>query len=361
MRRSTTIQKYFSFFVAISLISSTFQIFPLSTPTKISFATTAALGTYLGYSYFSSPEQTEPTIDTIHPFSAVPLNTTATYSDADKSLVKTLSSTYSIQPGTSACFHAKKEPLFVLASGWKPFFDQAFSCRVESSVAGLQRYLKKNIFHGPSITFVYKDNRRAFNFGQQLDQHIFDTLYKATENKNLILYGLCRGATTILGWLTAYDNNKNIKAVILESPALSLKDICLGIGKQYTNLSLQGWFLNLFLSIYFPLYEKEQESLIDNLDHLSLAQNVPIFIGHIKGDQITTDEKVMLLVKTLRRKCTNPIYFFICAEPLDHGALSKSTTYQQVINAFLKKYNLPHNTLLAEQGLELLTDAEKTL
>jgi hypothetical protein len=41
--------------------------------------------------------------------------------------------------------------------------------------------------------------------------------------------------------------------------------------------------------------------------------------------------------------------------------LSRSIAYQQAVNAFLQKYDLPHNAALAEQGQELLAQAEQTM
>lgn len=346
----------------IFLCTFTVQQTPaLSSFTKYSLATTAAVSASLGYWYLTSPEECEPTIDTIHPVSATPLAADSILCSAQENVVPTASTPYLMQPGTAACSTNENEPLWVLASGWKPLFDQLFNCRIESAFTGLRRYLKRNIFHGPSITFVYKDNRRAFNFGQKLDQQIFNTLYRSTNNRELVLYGLCRGATTLLGWLENYENNNSIKALILESPALSLKDICQGIGKQYTNLSIQGYLLNSLFSIYFPCYHSEEGSLLHNLSNLHLSDDTPIFIGHIQDDQITTNEKVSLLVSTLRTTRKNPVYFFVCTEKLDHGKLSKSLAYQQTVNAFLKKYDLPHDAALAEQGSELLAHAEQTL
>jgi len=63
-------------------------------------------------------------------------------------------------------------------------------------------------------------------------------------------------------------------------------------------------------------------------------------------------------VKQLRKKSQNPIYYYVCQEPITHAYLNTSKEYQRVINAFLKQYNLPHNEELAQQGQELLELAQ---
>jgi hypothetical protein len=361
MQKTLRTEKFFNTFVALSLSLCFFSPKATTVPSTTNLSLTAAGATsaYLLYTYLSQPDKTTPTIDDIYPLSALPLENTTAYDKTNPMIVSSASMTFQMLPGTDACTLRNTEPLWLLACGWKPVFDQMFRSRVESSITSLRRYLKRNIFHGPSITFVYKDNRQSFNFGQELDQQALDTLYHETGNRDLILYGLCRGTTTILKWLEHFQNNNTIKALILESPALSLKNICKGISQRYTHCTLPECCINLFFTRFFPNYKPDEGALLESLSTINLSQDVPIFIGHIQGDHITTDEQVALLVKTLHATRKNPLYFFICTEPLDHGTLSRSSAYQQAINAFLKKYGLPHNTALAQAGENLLDQAYK--
>lgn len=360
MQKQRHTKNTYRFFCALSLSLFTPQTpaFPSTTTCTLSGATLASV--YIGYRYLLIPNYNEPTLEILQPVSALPLDDSNTLDNPNPFIVKTATVPYRLQSGTEACVTQCAEPLWLLASGWKTLFDQMTNSRIESSYVGLRRYLKRNIFHGPSIAFIYQDDRRAFNFGQDLDQKTLNTLYEKTGNRELILYGLCRGALTILGWLENFENNNTIKAVILESPALSLKDICLEVGKNSLNMT-QGRLLHFLFKNYFPNYDSNNTSTLNALEKLHVTPETPFFIGHIKGDNITTDEKVSLLVKTLRATRTNPIYFFVCDEALDHGKLSRSQAYQQTVNAFLKKYDLPHDASLAEQGEESLLQAHEKL
>ena len=333
----------------------------LSTPAKLSLASTTIIAAYLYYTYFTQPEPTEPTLSDLYPLSALPREENVVYTDNNELMVQTSSTVYQLEPGTAACTTEPEQPVWVLASGWKTISDQLFRSRFKASSRGLKRYLGRNIFHGPSITFVYKDNRRSFNFGQQVDQQALNTLYKTTQNREVILYGLCRGATTILNWLENYENKNTIKAVILESPALSLKDIFTGLGEHYAFFNIKSSRLLFFFNKYFPNYNRNETNVIEHLEQMHIDNDIPLFIGHIEGDSITTDANVGLLVKTLRSTRKNPVYFFVSKEHLDHGMLSRSVDYQKTVNAFLKKYDLPHDYALAQAGENLLQQSLESL
>lgn len=348
----------------------------------------ATVSSCFGYLYCSKPQEFIPTVENLQTISAMPLEytdptkttlfesqssvasipSTAQTEAAELSspsvavqkpiLITTPKRIYTLQQGIGACTLNNNEPVWIASCGWEPLTDYTQIRGINPNISQAKRYLDRHIFHGPSIFFVHNDNRRVFNFGQDTDQANIDFIYHQAADKNVIFHGLCRGATAILGWMQHYESSTNVRAIILESPAVSLKAACHDTGMCYGNSAITGVLTHALLSFYYPNYDSQKAEKQKEIEPLHIAKDVPIFIGNIKQDTVTSDKTVTTLVKELRKKSQNPIYYFICDDPtLVHAQLSKSKTYQQAVNAFLKKYNLPCDETLAEQGKELLENA----
>jgi hypothetical protein len=121
--------------------------------------------------------------------------------------------------------------------------------------------------------------------------------------------------------------------------------------------------LHALFSLYYPNYNAQKADVLALVEKIPehIPADVPIFIGNLKNDTLTSDETVTRLVTKLRQTLKkNPLYYFVSDDTkLKHASLSKSLAYQQAVNAFLKKYNLPHDPQLAQQGEGLLEQARK--
>jgi hypothetical protein len=85
-------------------------------------------------------------------------------------LYQTVEGPYVIQAGTIAYKAPDTQPLWILSSGWSPATEDLSSPQGNPNGEFIRRFLKRNVVHGPCLTFVYNDTRRVFNFGQDTDQ-----------------------------------------------------------------------------------------------------------------------------------------------------------------------------------------------
>jgi len=346
------------------------------------YATSALAATYLGYLSCSIPQEFTPTIENLHTLSAIPVKDidiaqSASFFSAipkfsppkgsillgllgakepvNPSLITIKNTPYIIQMGAGAAI--QEGPIWIASCGWDPRIEIEEMRGINPNIQLAKRYLGRNIIHGPALFFAHNDARRIF--GQETDQNNIDFMCRLVPGKK-ILHGLCRGATAILGYLQHYAVDNNVCAVIFESPAISLKTACRDYIKNNHYPDYINKFVHAFYTFYYPNYNPAKSEEHPAITTFNLPHNVPIFIGNLKGDTTTTDAMVTELVKELRQKTSNPIYYFVCDDPtLIHARLSASKEYQKAVNAFLKRYNLPHDEELALQGQELLATAQE--
>ncbi len=78
---------------------------------------------------------------------------------------------------------------------------------------------------------------------------------------------------------------------------------------------------------------------------------MPIFIGHRKHDKLVSEQSMHHLLNTLINNGNKDVYFFVVKDSIaTHSRISHMPEIQQAINAFLARYNLPHNKEFAEKG-----------
>lgn len=350
------------------------------------YTASIAATSYIGYLSCSTPGEFTPTIENLFTLSALPIDSApeqktliqkdVTLSTLEKMppapignkkkealpcLLHIKNRTYQVQTGVSSATYLEKEPVWIASCGWDPISDRDLLHGINPNIRLAKRYLGRHIIHGPALFIAHNDDRRIFNFGQEIDQKNIDFMYhQIPPTRTVVLHGLCRGATAILGWLEHFSNTHNVGAVIFESPAVSLKAACLDAGKSFTHSQATGSCIHQLLAFYYPNYSKKIAQLQEKVTPLHINQNVPIFIGTIKQDTVTAEKTVTRLVQQLRTTTNNPIYYFICDDPtIQHARLSASKDYQKAVNAFLQRYNLPHDPELAAQGQQLLVVAQE--
>jgi pimeloyl-ACP methyl ester carboxylesterase len=199
-------------------------------------------------------------------------------------------------------------------------------------------------------------HRHLVNLGQELDLAAFHETYtNISSERDVVLLGLSRGAVTIINY-AAHHDLPNVKAIILESPFETLLSIIKGILKrsylpfnQYTG----GIVLYLFTR-YFPATDVNGICARTSIEFFPL--DIPVLLIHSKKDKVVPIESSRKLYKALVERGHADVYL-LELEHGSHGKLMKGAsaqTYQDVVHAFYKKYNLPYNAQFAERGTPIL-------
>ncbi len=227
------------------------------------------------------------------------------------------------------------------------------------AIAGYVQIRDNIINESPCITFDYPDSREHFNFGQKIDFACLETVYnharKAYPDAHIVLVGDCRGARCILNFAASKPNN--LKAIILMSPFTSGRELTDQVAKNYLAwLPGSSTILHNFFKLYFPSYDEKQDNLLDQIH--KIPEDLPIFIGHRKGDTLVADEHVYRLIQKLTKTSHTRVHVLIINDASAlHSRLTLSQEFQQGVNAFLKQYDLPHHSQLAIVGEKLVSSA----
>lgn len=251
------------------------------------------------------------------------------------------------------------ETIFVVSHGYPPGLKSAFFEKISkgNGILTAYKYIRDNIINGTCITFDYNDIRKISNWGQTIDTACLETvcsnILQYNPKAKLVLIGECRGAKTILQYIAQNPKiSENIKAVILESPMISVKDMIYHVFSHYTHWlpgsSATAYFI---FKCFYPNYNEKNDDILPYLEHL--PKNLPIFIGHTKNDPLIPFDNITILINGLKNNNVGHIYFLLL-DNAKHSMLTLTEEFQQAVNAFLHKYNLPCNETLAQAGTELL-------
>lgn len=221
--------------------------------------------------------------------------------------------------------------------------------------------LRENFIHTPCVSFDYPDARQSANFAQTVDLQCLDIVIRgASKEKKIILMGTSKGATTALKHELLNKTDIHPAGLILESPFLCLKDTILRLIKTAIfNLPFPSYLAFSAFNWFYPHYNPQE----DNLEKLliNINKDIPIFIVHLNNDSYVSNESMFCIVKTMAAKNKN-IHLLVLHDPTKktkHGKLTVIKPFQQAVNAFYKKYDLPCNEELAQEGETVLADAKK--
>jgi len=209
----------------------------------------------------------------------------------------------------------------------------------------------------PTVLFDYPDRRRAFSFGQKSDTDCLRTVYRAVRernpNANIVLVGNCRGAKTVLDLCA--DRPEQVKAVLLMSPFMSAKDMTHSIARHHLKkLPRSPDVLYGFFKFWFPNYDEQQDNVILSR-LLNIDPDLPILIGHRKGDALIPDHQMEALVSHIRSGGHRQIQLFTVDDTtFSHDRLNEVPAFQWAANAFMKRQGMPHYERLAARGDLLL-------
>lgn len=303
-------------------------------------------GTIQAMNTWFSADTSMPTLEqlnvvTFTPIQDAGLETVATNPDqvistlkAKSGIIRVKEDLYRIQAGIPDTIKEQNRPITIYSGGYSNHGRPYGFC--------VYRAMQAGIIRGPCVVFNYAtDTRRAFNFCQEQDLKCVDLVYQDLIEKHpeaqIILYGACKGATNKLRFLAEKaEQNKsleNIKAIIVESPALSPK-----LALQYWKNGgpISHWLCRLVLPNYRP------DKLKTLFDANAFPTNIPVLLGSLPDDTISALPDITRMKSHLILLDAD-IQHFICTGKdveIRHGRIYQSEQWQHAVNEFLIKNSL---------------------
>jgi len=187
------------------------------------------------------------------------------------------------------------------------------------------------------------------------DQTISTLDTSDSKNKDLILVGMSRGATSILNFMGLYKPNR-IKAIVAESPFDSTHTIAKNILHKYYLDTIPGMqtIAHKAISTVFWRHNTNGAQAINLVT--SIDKKLPILLICSEQDALVPAESTIALYEKLKATGHTKVHLFV-AENGRHGRILHSadgSKYQQAVHAFYKKYGLSHDAKLADLGTSLL-------
>ena len=226
-------------------------------------------------------------------------------------------------------------------------------------VVGSQ-WIKGGIVHGKCVIFDYPDTRSYFDFGLHNDQICLELIHQELNitTEHIVFFGNCRGSKALLTYLSR-SQPQQVSALILDAPFLDLDQFAKEIGRNYGRLlPFSNKIAKKIITKWYPNYNSKNDLKVNELKNI--PQHIPILIGHLKGDSLVSDQMMQQMVKVLRDSGHIVYLLVIDDKTKSHSRLYQTKPFQQTANAFLKKYNLPHDETLADEGAVMLNHAYYT-
>jgi pimeloyl-ACP methyl ester carboxylesterase len=225
-------------------------------------------------------------------------------------------------------------------------------------------YNNHYIIKNPLVLFDFPDaknddrlewHHEHVNLGQDLD---IATLHDAYEyalaqypDRDVVLAGVSRGAATIINFVAKFKPNR-VKALVLESPFDTLENVI----KHLLNRHHIGWIpfsytlAAKYMQSQFPLLKLEgivPAQVVQQIPH-----DIAIFLVHGENDKTVPKKSSELLYIKLREAGHNKVHLFEIATG-NHARIMQGPEawlYHQVVHAFYKNYQLPHDAQAASRG-----------
>ncbi len=286
-----------------------------------------------------------------------------------KALFSLLTTLYIVTP-----LFCQKKVITVFSHGiadtWQQVHGYVKSYTKDNAVYRNDRYL----IHTPFITFNYPDATDKFynatdkfhrvnysetSFGQKNEIGRLNKAYTAATSQykncdcDIILWGLSRGASNVLIFAGQYDL-PCVKAIIVESPYCCMSEVIesLMVKKNLSWIPLS--YGETVAELIFKRYTRDGCSPAKCLENIS--KDIPILIICSEQDRLVPASSSMNVYKKLIEAGHEHVYLFV-TEHGKHAAILQGVDgekYQSVVNAFYKKYNLPHCRASAAQGKSFL-------
>jgi predicted esterase len=178
-------------------------------------------------------------------------------------------------------------------------------------------------------------------------------------SKKLILFGVSRGAATVLNFVGRYKP-KQVKALILEAPfdsTRSLSNNILSYIGLHENNVLQT-IGHYGVSAAFWQHRVGGEQVKDCL--AGIPKELPMLLICSKKDKVVPWQSTYNLYKILRENGHSSVHIFMAQEGghtrIIHNGDGKN--YQCVTHAFYKRYGCHYDEMLAQQGEALFAHTQ---
>jgi len=199
-------------------------------------------------------------------------------------------------------------------------------------------FIKAGLIQGPCVVYDYPhDTRKGVNFCQEQDLHVFGCAYNSLIEKNpqakIILYGICKSATISLLFLAKnsdHNNFENIKAIIAESPLISFRQIL-------KNFGCDNRFSHALVKMFLPNFNLQPTTIFDAQ---AFPENIPVLIGNLPHDRITTHTDVTSIVNHLTKLNVHVEHFVSNKSHLKHGRLGQDSDFKTKVIEFLQQHQL---------------------
>lgn len=220
------------------------------------------------------------------------------------------------------------KPLVVYPSGYTHYGNNAYSISVYANAA------------------VSHEDRRNFNFGQDLDQKRLDAVVKEILLKKpdakIGFLANCVGSAAVLNYLANPDYNKNgtfknVIGVALQSPGISFDEVAHGMSASYLPKFMKG-IIPFIFKRYFPNYKFNQlpkEKVLDS--YSSIPTNVKIFLGCLKHDKTILYDQIKSIEVALKNTGKDVVVFESDNIAITHGYMMNMPEYRQAMHTFLSQ------------------------
>ena len=199
------------------------------------------------------------------------------------------------------------------------------------------------------------------NLGQLGDVFVlkkqYEKVLKQYPDANIVLFGMSRGAVTIINFLGIFKPTR-VSAVVLESPYDCGKSIFDAVQKQLgTHVSTEKE--QDVLEFIFKEYDRNGLQAIDFVN--KIPHHIPMLFVCSERDQRVPFTSTQKLCHTLREAGHNDCYLFTAkyGKHFDilwnrHGLL-----YQHIVHSFYKHYGLDYDDTYAQHADLLLSYCKK--
>jgi hypothetical protein len=232
---------------------------------------------------------------------------------------------YKVQNGIPNSF---REPVSVYSGGYsnhgRPYAYSGYNA------------IKAGLVPETCVTFEFPtDTRRGFNFCQEQDLKCLELVCKKIVKKSpeasIILHGACKGAANNLRFLAeSAENNtteryvKNIKAVIAESPPLSVEK------------ALQHTFMSCITLPLIPHIFPNYNSKAKTIMNAKKFPKIPVLVASLPHDTISDLKDVRTMNKHLTDIGGTITHFVSKETKFRHGKIGRTEDYRSNVSSFLK-------------------------
>ncbi len=227
-----------------------------------------------------------------------------------------------------------------------PFVQRIFQDKFEFSV--------ENNFESNKSIVGYTFDLTQANLGQKKDIKALHKTYKAHIKKypktNIVLYGDSRGAATTFNFI-AQHKPKQVKAAVLDgifdTVPHCIKHFVYSDKSEETEKTMHD-----LIAFFLRSYKKKGHFPIDYAD--KITDDIPLLFVTSLKDGLTAPQCAFNLYIKLKKRGFKKIHLLVLEKSLHPCYMiddpQDKITYENVVHAFYKFYNLPHNSLKAKEG-----------